>query len=125
MACFACFIQELYNSFQASQFLIFLNILPQTKFLRRSEFCHNSVAESNSASAQTFITFFNRTSIYTKTLVHHHKGRLESRLGLVYLLETSKIIFSAAEVIFLMFLAEYSAAEALGFSYWPNLYIGI
>jgi len=46
------------------------------------------------------------------TFTHHREGRSGLWLGLIYSLETSEKIFSAAEVIFPAFLVEYSAAEA-------------
>ena len=54
--------------------------------------------------------------------MQHRKGRLES--GLVQSLETLQKIFSAAEVIFLVCLTEYSAAEAPGIKMCGVMAIG-
>jgi len=55
------------------------------------------------------IIFIDRTSTYTITFMHHRDGRLG--LGLVWSLETSQKIFSAAEVISVALLAEYCAQK--------------
>src|SRR6218665_976606 len=85
------------------------------QFRRRIKFQNNSAAENNPTSAYTSISFTNRTSTYTITFMQHRKGRLESGLISLVIRDISKI-FSAREIIFLMFLVEYSAAEAPGLS---------
>jgi len=51
--------------------------------------------------------------------MHHHEGHLGS--GPTLVISDIGKIFSAAELIFLVFLAEYFAAEAQGISHLPNL----
>ena len=54
----------------------------------------------------------NHTSTYTITFTHHFRVRIRFSL----IIGDIKNIFSAAEVIFLVFLAKYVAAEAPRFS---------
>src|SRR6218665_1160306 len=103
--------------FKRHNFLYLPNILNQK--IPPQKFCLNSVTENNPISAALY-TFISRTSTYTITFAHHYEGRLRPGLGLVYSLERHlKNYFSAAEVVFLVFLAEYSAAKAPRFSFWP------